>query len=160
MVANKMSDAPEKQSGQQVGLENLGALRQAVQTARFTQKERVIVQAGEILAGVADVRREMQAGQLSGALRTVDRLSAAFDQKAAQWERHASAKEQELQRSPGSMSMGDVSKMRSEHTRVRRDYRLAQTKFRRLRNELDQLEMAAQRQAAAEDNEDGESTPT
>ena len=155
-----MSDATDNEAGREVGLENLGALRQAVQSARFTQKEQLVVQTGDILAGINDVRRELRIGHVSESLRAVDRLSASFEQKVSQWERLATAKEQNLSRSPGSISLGEITKMRSEHARVRNAYRLAKTKFRRLRNEVEQLEMAAQHEAAAEEGEDDKSTPT
>jgi len=155
-----MSDATDKDGGREVGLENLGALRQAIQSARFTQKEQLVVQTGDILAGINDVRRELRIGHVSESLRAVDRLSASFEQKVSQWERLATAKEQNLSRSPGSVSLGEITKMRSEHAIVRNAYRLAKTKFRRLRIEVEQLEMTAQRQTAAQEGEDDKSTPT
>ena len=155
-----MSDATDKEGGREVGLENLGALWEAVQSARYTQEEQVVVQTGDVLAGINDVRRELRIGQVSEALRAVDRLSGSFEQKVSQWERLATAKEQNLSRSPGRVSLGEITKMRSEHARVRNAYRLAKTKFRRLRIEVEQLEMAAQRQAAAQEGEDDKSPPT
>ena len=139
------SEATRPRGGLQVDAALFSRVQQLIHSVRLTQDERVVVETGDLAADVHVARKEFEMGHLDQAFRAVNRLSAACDQKIAQWEQRARKKELEKQK----LSMLQIRKMQAEHAGVRTRIQLVKAQLRRLRSGLDQLDNLAPSQAVA-----------
>ena len=150
------SEDTRPRGGLQVDAALFTRVQQLIQSVRLTQDERIVVETGEIAAAVHVARKEFEMGHVDQAFRAVTRVSAAFDQKVAQWEQRARKKEQEKQK----LSMLQIRKMQAEHAGVRTRVNLVKAQVRRLRSGLDQLDNLGSSQAEASTKKHDDNHPT
>jgi hypothetical protein len=131
--------------GVQVDTGLFSRVEQLVSSARLTQNERIAVETRDIASEVHIARKEFDMRHIEPSLRSVNRLSASFEQRVAQWESLARRKEQDKLK----LSLDQIRKMHAEHSAVRTRVQLVRTQIRRLRSGLDQMNTLMQSPAGA-----------